>query len=138
MGAKTERDANIVGPTSAADTTGLKGPARYASAGPTNTDTIHITLPSGLTTRITAGKTGSGLFVNIQSLGVDTQLHFSQGGVDITYNQAAALGTGSVAAGLTIPSGQERSFQIPPDVDTLNILSSATGGQVEIWMSEGR
>ncbi|MFT3927429.1 MAG: hypothetical protein QM778_33155 [Myxococcales bacterium] len=82
-----DRAAFVIGPRAAADTTGLKGVERLASAGPTlNTDTIHVTL-SALSTVVTQGKQGTGPFVFIQPVGCDLQYSYSKGQQDITWNQ---------------------------------------------------
>lgn len=69
-------------------------------------------------------------------MGVDTQVAFSTTARTLVYNQASAIGTGSDVAGWTIPAGTYQDFIVPNDATHINFISSATGGFVELYMSE--
>lgn len=133
------RDAYIIGPTSAVDTSGRTGVYRYASS----TSNVSAVLPSSLATgpvqgpNAIPGKTGPGPFVRIQSVGVLTQVSFTNGAQTLVLNQAAALGTGHASAGWSIPAGSFLDVMVPPNRTHLNFISDDTGGYVEIYCSEG-
>lgn len=124
------KDAFVIGPVAAADVSGITGVYRYASS----TANTSALVPDKM----------KGSFLRIASIGVDTDVAFSTPAAQaLVKNQAAALGTGHAAAGFTIPAGGFIDVIVPrhaPDVTQavyLNFISSASGGQVVLYRSEG-
>jgi hypothetical protein len=135
MSVAESKAALVKAPVVKADASGKNGVFRVASATSNTSTALPTTAGADGVTR----KTWNGNFLRVQSLGVDTQVAFSigtDGAATLVYNQASALGTGSAAAGWTIPNGTYQDFLVPKDATHVNFISSATGGFVEFYMSE--
>lgn len=128
-----QQAAAVAAPMAVADTTGKRGVFRIASS----TSNTSTALPSAATQADGVTRYHwRGHYVRIQSIGADTQVAFSTTARTLVYNQASAISTGSNVAGWTIPAGTYQDFIVPVDATHINFISSATGGYVEIYMSE--
>ncbi len=114
--------AALMFPVSAADATGLRGIARYASL----TTIQNISIPSEL----------RGRFIRFASVGCNTRVSVSVGAHALVYATTANLGTGSAASGATVASGGYIEGVIPNDCTHLNFISDAASQTVEIYCTE--
>ena len=76
----------------------------------------------------------------IYSASSPVQYAFSNGvaAATLVYDQDVTAGTGSVAAGATVPAGVVWERMVPPDANFISIIGPATAsGKVEIYISEG-
>jgi len=115
-------------PVAQADVTGKNGVHAYASA----TSTTSVPLPSEMV----------GRYLKVVSLGCDTMVAISYGAAQtLSLTATGAIGTGNAQRGATVFSSTSVDGIVPksPSVMTpvfLNFISSATGGYVEIYVSE--
>jgi hypothetical protein len=120
-------------PVSGSDSTGRNTVFRYASS----TSTVSAQLPASMI----------GGFIRVNSIGCDTMVGLSYGvaqGLNMTFT--GAIGTsGTPQCGATVVAGSYLDGIVPnKDAPTsvqpvfLNFISSATGGYVEIYVSELR
>lgn len=80
----------------------------------------------------------AGKWLNVFADSVNVQLAFGTKGYSPTlvYNQLVTIGTGSVAAGGTVPAGIVTGIPIPPDCTSISYICSGTTGFVELYVSE--
>ncbi len=124
-----QKEASIAAPIAAADVTGATGVYRYASLG--TATQVTLTDPA------TGKHAFKGNFVRIQSRGVSTDVAFGLGSaVVLLKDQLSAINTGHVSAGWTIPADTYIDVIVPRGATHLAFISSATGGFVELMLSE--
>ncbi len=129
-----EQASWLIGPTAAADATGITGCYRYASSA----TAASAALPTGWSTlRTDLGRIGTGAFIRVQAITVDVQFAFSKTAVTLVRNQAAAIGTGHAQAGITVPAGTYVDVMVPRDCGYINWVGPDGTGWVEFYMSEG-
>lgn len=122
MSTVENKAAALLFPVSAADATGLRGIARYASL----TSNQSIAIPSEM----------RGRFIRFVSVGCNTRVSVSVGAHTLVYATTAALGTGSVASGATVATGLFVEGIIPKDCTYINFISDAASQTVEIYCTE--
>jgi hypothetical protein len=132
--AYTEQASWLIGPTAAADATGLTGVYRYA----TLTTNQSVALPAAwVTARTDLGRIGSGPFIRVYSGTTYTQVAFTAAAAVLVIDQASVFGTGHVSAGGTVPTDSYVDFMIPRGCGFITWISKATGGFVEFYLNEG-
>ena len=131
MGSHSEKAAALAGAISAASTTGLTGVMRYAGSA-SNTAITLAASPEK-----TAGMSAlAGRFIRIRPVGCSVQ--YAQGlgaAATLVYNQAAAYGTGNVAAGATVVDGTFEDFVVDARTTHLSFICSAGAGFVEFYVT---
>jgi hypothetical protein len=134
MSTATDKAALAMGTTAVADVTGVRGVLYRAAASATSQG---ITLPLNATT----GKAHiAGKWVAILSESVSVQVAFGSGAAapTLVFGQAVTAGTGSAAAGVTVPAGVPYQCVVPLDAKFLSVISGASpSGNVEVYVFEG-
>lgn len=113
MSAIENKFCSIAAPVSAADDTGKKGVHRIA-----------ITASSG---SLTVPAEMKGRFVRVKAVSTDVQVAFKESAQTLVWNQAAALGTGHLAAGETVFAGTQEGWLLTTKDAYLNWVANGSG-----------
>lgn len=124
MSAVVSKACAVRFPTASADSTGRNGVHRIA----VSTTAGSFALPRAMRNN----------YVKVAAYGCDVQCAVSSGaaGQTLVSNQAAALGTGHVAAGATIKDGTFIDGIIPSNATFLNVVAVSGSGFIEVYVSE--
>lgn len=123
-GAAVEKACSLKGPIAAADPTGQTGVHRIAITGSAQS----FTVPAAL----------QGKYITIYCTAEIQYAFRIAAAPTIVLNQASALGTGHVAAGKTLPAGQDKDVPVPKGGNGESVFIGwiGTAGFVEIVCSE--
>lgn len=131
-GRYSEQAARVTGPIAAADATARTGVQRIAITG----SNVQVTLPTTGKAK-GASTTVSKRFIRILAVGQNCQFAFGAGSAPtIVNNQAAAVGTGHVSAGMTLVDSIPEQMIVPNEATHFAFIGTSATGFLEFYVSD--